>query len=281
MGDVQWQSVTAELTSEGSRLRIDTLYGRLFDGRASLVGDIDFDDPELPRFDLRLQLDSVAMGELRGRFHSLGKHLEGRGSLKASIQSGPMPAGDILDSLIATGSAELFDARLVNLQAAHGILKLLGIDAPDPIALQSRSNTFQLVRGRVQMDRFRFSALDAEWTLNGSIGLDGSLNYGLAVTLSENMSDRFVLPQSLTPHIPAAWSDLRNPADLLKNDTGLTELFVLVQGSFRRPEVRLDGDRMRANMQTRFEARVKETIKDELKDKLEKGLKDLFNSRKP
>lgn len=281
MGDIQWQSVTAEMTSEGSRLRIDTLSGRLFDGRASLTGDIDFDDPELPRFDLRLQLDSVAMGELRGRFQSLGEHLEGRGSLKAVIQSGPMPARDILDSLIVTGSAAFFDARLVNLKKAHGILKVLGIDAPDPIAFQSRWNTYQLERGRVKMDRFMFRALDAEWTLNGSIGLDGSLNYGLAVTLSKNLSDRFVLPQSLAPHIPAAWSDLSNPADLLKNDTGSAELFVLVQGSFRRPEIRLDWDRMRASMQARFEARVKETVRDELKDKLKKGLKDLFNSKKP
>lgn len=281
MGGVPWYSVTAELTSSSQHMHIDTLSGRLFDGQVTLGGDIDLEDPENPGFDLTLQLDSMAMGELSGRFFTLGQHLMGRGSLEAKIESGRVPVRDMLDSLTVTGTAALFDARLVNLQAAHGILKILGIDVIDPISLASRWNAYHLERGRVRLEDFEFKTPQADWTLNGSIGLDGSLNYDLAVTLSRNLSDRFVLPQSLTPRVPPEWVAMTSPADLLKNDTGSAELFLMVQGSYTRPRIKFDWERLREGMQRRFESRVKDTVKDELKDRLKTGLKNLFNPKKP
>lgn len=281
MGGVPWYSVSAELTSISRHVHIDTLSGRLFDGQVTLGGDIEIIDPENPAFDLTLQLDSMAMGELSGRFFTLGQHLKGRGSLEAKIESGRVPVRDMLDSLTVTGTVAFFDARLVDLQAAHGILKILGIDVADPIFLASRWNAYHLERGRVRLEDFKFRTSEADWTLNGSIGLDGSLNYDLAVTLSRRLSDRFVLPQSLRPRVPPEWVAMTSPADLVKNDNGLAELYLNVQGSYMRPSIKFDWERLRAGMQSRFESRVRDTIKDELKDRLKTGLKKLFNPKKP
>ena len=74
---------------------------------------------------------------------------------------------------------------------------------------------------------------------------------------------------------------MTSPADLVKNDNGLAELYLNVQGSYMRPRIKFDWERLRAGMQSRFESRVRDTIKDELKDRLKTGLKKLFNPKKP
>ena len=131
------------------------------------------------------------------------------------------------------------------------------------------------------MDDFQFSALDGEWALAGSVGLDGTLDYALDGTLPADISSRLKLPDEWFSALPEAWRSQFDPVDLLKNDAGEAEFFLLFGGTLTQPKVSIDWSRLQPVLTERFEKRVKDRLTDEFETEVKKGLQDLFNKLKP
>jgi len=281
LGGATWSDMTGRLTWDQGTLIIDTLYGGVYGGRTSLKGRIDSALNSDAPYAFHVRLDSLAIGELLTRFGRAGNHLQGRASLTAQIAGRGATPDEILRRLAISGTAHLFDAQLVNLGAAARAQELFGLSPRDPVPLKSRWNNFRVEEGRTRMDDFQFSALDGEWTLSGSVGLDGTLDYALDGTLPADISSRLKLPDEWFSALPEAWRSQFDPVDLLKNDAGEAEFFLLFGGTLTQPKVSIDWSRLQPVLTERFEKRVKDRLTDEFETEVKKGLQDLFNKLKP
>jgi hypothetical protein len=226
-------------------------------------------------------VDSVEIGELLGRFGGLGRHLRGRSNLAAHVLGRGATPEQIAQQLVIDGSVNLFDNRLENLDLANKVQELLGLTLQNPLPVKSVSNRFRFENGRTRIDDFHFNTPQGAWTLGGSAGLDGSLDYALTGKLPPTLAARVKLPESWTQALPAQWRGRVNPLDLLKDDEGAIDLYFKVGGMFRKPEVAVDWDRLLPLFKQRFESRVKEKLTEDLQKELKEGLKGLFDKHKP
>jgi hypothetical protein len=280
LGGATWTGMTGQFTWHQGTLLVDTLYGGVYGGRASLTGRIDSalssDAPYM--FDVRI--DSLAVEQLLRRFGAAGKHLRGSGSFKAQVSGRGATPEEILERLAVDGTAWLFDARLVNLGAAAKAQELLGLPARDPVPLKSRWNSFRVEDGRTRMDDFQFKTSDGNWVLAGSAGLDGTLDYALDGTLTAEISKRLSLPDAWFAALPEAWRAQFDPVDLLKNDSGESEFFLRVGGTLNQPSVAIDWARLQPVLTARFDKRVKDRLSNEVESELKEGLQNLFDKLK-
>jgi hypothetical protein len=128
------------------------------------------------------------------------------------------------------------------------------------------------VAGRLLLKDLTIASGDADYTINGSQGLDGSLDYGMTVLLSGPMSSRVSLPGLAGEAI-----------QVLKNPDGRLPLNLKVTGTTTAPNVSLDT----AELERRLQEKAKEKVAGEakkLQGDIEKKagdlIKDLFKKKK-
>lgn len=279
-GGAEWRRMRGRIRFEDGRLWLDTLMGQVYGGKAALAGSINLANPSMPEYDLNARADSVHVDQVLSRFCRLGSFLRGAGSMTAEVDGKGTEFRDLVNQLTVEGSALLFDATLVNLKPVSSVMALAGLPATESVPVRSLRNAFRIDRGRVQFDEFRFSALESNWNLAGSAGLDGTLDYSLDAVLSEALSGQFELPAELRDRMKAEWLGDTDPVDLLKNDDGRVELAIKLEGDYSRPKVGFDWDRMLPSIQKRFEERVAGKLKESVEEKAKEGLKGLFDKLK-
>jgi len=118
----------------------------------------------------------------------------------------------------------------------------------------------------------KIAALGADYVVNGSQGLDGTLDYSMAVLLSEQASAKVSVPGF-------AGEALK----FLKDESGRLKLDLSVGGTSSNPAVALDT----RQAQLRAEEAAKQKLGDEatkaeeqLKQKGQDLLKDIFKKKK-
>jgi hypothetical protein len=222
----------------------------------------------------------VQVDQVLSRFTSLGSYLRGETNLSAKVDGTGTELSDLVNQLSVAGAATLFNAKLVNLDAASSVLGLIGLEKRDSIPFRSRQNQFVIEAGRVRFDDFAFAAVDSDWKLAGSAGLDGSLDYDIGVTLSEGISSQFKLPAALAQNFSSGVFAGADPVSLLKNDQGRVELFLQLSGDYKKPGVKFDWERMLPAIQQRVKSRVTDQAKKTLEDKAKEGLQNLLGKPK-
>jgi uncharacterized protein involved in outer membrane biogenesis len=280
LGGALWRRVHGEFTLVDQNCVIDTLYGSVFGGRVHLAGRLDsVGQPQVP-YAFNVQADSLELGEMLARFGSAGRHLRGRSRMEARLSGRGAAAEDLVSGLLVDGSVQLFDARLEHLDVALKIQELLGLKLQDPIPLKSVTNRFRFEGGRTRVDDFHFNTPQGAWTLGGSAGIDGSLDYALSGRMPPDLASRVVLPESWTAALPAEWRGRVDPLELLKDDSGAIDLFFTIRGTFRSPDVGVDWDKLQPLFKQRFESRVKQKLTEGAQKELKEGLKGLLDKLK-
>lgn len=277
----QWTRMKGELSYRDGRLAIDTLYGMVYGGRAAISGSVDLRNPAMPAYDLSASADSVEVGSVLSRFARVGQFLGGRSTLSARIKGSGTEPKDLVSQLTVAGTAALLDARLVRLDAAGSIMGLIGMEKRDTVSLRSLRNSFSVERGRVRLDDFAFAALESNWTLTGSAGFDGTLDYRIGTRLSRSLSDSFRLPAELKSRLSGDWLSGADPVGLLKDDSGHVELYLQLSGSYDKPSVSFDWARLEPAIKARFKTRVLDRLSKEAQEKAKTGLGNLFQKLKP
>lgn len=241
---------------------------RAFQGDIQTQGTLDLSQQNKRPFDLDLNITNVESNDLLPSFTSFGKYLSGNLSMNTKLK------GDLNDtlgintqSLLGNGAVHILDGKLAGFPLLQKLADVTSLDNLRELPFKNWTNTFSIQNGRLAVKDLRVDAGTTGLLLDGSQGLDGSMDYNLTVKLPGDVSDRLKLP--------GIGEQL---ADLLKDKDGRINLNFLVTGMTNEPVLKLNmsaEDLVKKAVEQKGNE-GKQKLEDELKKKAEEGLKKLF-----
>ncbi len=264
-------------------ISMDNLTMTMFDGAVASKGSINLQNPERPTFQLHLDLKSLQANSALSTFTSFGRRLFGNMDMSIDI-SGALndTLGLIPQSLNATGKVAVSNGKLTGVKVNQQIASMLSLPDLAEITFKDWTNAFSIKDGRVAIPELKVSALGADYTIAGTHGLDGTMDFGLAMLLSESASAKVRVPGFAGEALNA-----------LKEPDGRLKLNFLVGGTTDNPKVQLDSQALQARvaefaqkkldaekqkLQQKLDAEAKKKA-DELKSKGEELLKGLIKKK--
>lgn len=241
-----------------------------FDGSIKTKGMLDVRDKSKRPFDLDLQIQNVQSNQLLPKFTSFGQYLAGRFTTTTKLK------GDLNDtlglkteSLLGNGTVEITEGKLFGLPLTQKLSSFTGLEELREINFKDWTNAFSISNGRLNVKDLKVNAGQTALLLEGSQGLDGSLDYQLTLKLPESVSGRV--------NLPGVGGEL---LQYFKDKDGRINLPFAVTGTSEDPVLKFSGQDVakqaleRKKQQLLDEAKKK--LNDELQKKLGEGLKKLF-----
>jgi AsmA protein len=205
---------------------------QLYAGSYQGTARVDLTQPE-PSFSLDAKVADLDVGQVLDELTSARRTLRGLLSTDLHATGRGWAWEGISQTLDGHGRAKIVEARLMTLDLLPELLRVvqqlgeragLTIDttlARDPF--KTIEGNWRLHRGRIATDRLRLRGAEVEAVLDGSVGLDRSLDYAGKVLL------------------PSKFINLRGrPAFLPKDDQGRLTLPFIVKGTLMAPRVAVD-----------------------------------------
>jgi uncharacterized protein involved in outer membrane biogenesis len=270
------KDVRGTMTIANGVINMQNLTMKMFDGAIASKGSLNLQNPQRPTFNLNLDLSSLKANEALSSFTSFGQRL--LGDLNMSIQiSGALDdtLGLIPSSLNASGKAGVNNGKLQGVKVNQHIASMLGVPDVAEINFKDWVNAFSIKDGRVNIPDLKIAALGADYMIAGSQGLDGSMDFKMAMLLSEATSAKVSVPGFAGEALNA-----------LKEPNGRVKLDFLVGGTADNPNVRLDSQALQARAaefaKSKLDAekqKLQQKVEDEVKKKGGDLLKDLLKKK--
>jgi uncharacterized protein involved in outer membrane biogenesis len=273
MEKFELQNVRSTLKIHKGVMTIQSLSCNTFGGSVITRGAINMQKPDRPTFDLVLDVNGVSANALLSNFTSFGKLLNGKLTMNTTMRGALNDTlGLVTQALNGQGRAQLESGNLTGFKVNSTIASLLSLPDLQQINFKDWSNTFSISDGRINIKDLKITALGADYVVNGSQGLDGSLDYTMAILLSQEASNKVTVPGF-------AGEALK----LFKDESGRVKLDFTVGGISSNPTVALDTKP--AQMRAEEAAKQKLTdeakkVEEQLKQKGQNLLKDLFKKKK-
>jgi uncharacterized protein involved in outer membrane biogenesis len=243
-----------------------------FGGSVTSKGNLNLKDPKHPLFDLALDINSVESHTLLPHFTSFGQRVNGKMTMNTTMKGAlDDTLGLVPSALNGLGKVQIVDGMLNGVKINQTIGSMLKLPDLETIKFKDWANSFTIADGRVIIKDLKIHALDADYTVNGSQGLDGSLDYSMTMLLSQATSGKVNLP-----------GFAGQAADLFKDEGGRMKLDFAVGGTSDDPKVQLDTKSAQAKAETLAKKKVDEAAKkatDQLQKKAEDALKGIFKKK--
>jgi uncharacterized protein involved in outer membrane biogenesis len=244
-----------------------------FDGSVISKGTLDLRAPQQPLFDLALDVKRVEAHAMLPKFTTFGERIYGRLTMNTTMKGAlDDTLGLIAKTLTGRGDVEMENGRLTGVSVNKAVATFLKLPDLENITFKNWSNSFTISEGRIVVKDLTINALDADYVVNGSQGIDGTLDYAMTLLLPEKTSGRIAVPGFAGEAL-----------NLFKDNTGRVKLDFTVTGTSENPSVALDTKAAR----TKAEDMVKQKVADEAKKlgeqakkKGEDLLKDIFKRKK-
>ncbi len=233
-----------------------------FQGSIQTKGTLDLRNENNRPFNLDLAINNVESNALLSNFTSFGQYLFGKLTMNTKLR------GDLNDtmglntqSLTGDGLAKVFEGKLTGFPLTQKLASLTGADQLKVINFKDWTNSFSVANGRLNVKDLKVDAGTTSFALNGSQGLDGTLDYALTVKLPPEMSGKINLP-----------GVAGNLLEYFKDKDGRLNLPFHVGGTSSNPALQLD---TQAQQEMARKA-LQQKGEDALKNKVKEGLKNLF-----
>ncbi|MBW7996851.1 MAG: AsmA family protein [Candidatus Glassbacteria bacterium] len=215
-------------TVRDSLLRIDSVRSGYSGGRLSGGGAFVLSTAGVESWSLDLRVDEVQAGQMLQPFSSVGKFLTGSLKSSISLRSGNALALDPSSGLSGSATFTLSDGRFEGWPALNAIASLTGIDELRDLEIDDWVGTMEIRDGRVFGDNLQLNTTAGLIGAEGSLGLDGSLDYNLTLALNQRLSEkcRELLRGEL--------------ANLLTGGQGTVELALELKGTTTEPKISWD-----------------------------------------
>jgi uncharacterized protein involved in outer membrane biogenesis len=242
----------------GGKVALKNFTVQAFQGTVQTQGTLDLRDPNKRPFDLDLNITNIESHDLLPKFTSFGQYLSGKMTMNTKLK------GDLNDTLglntqtlLGNGAVKMIEGKLLGLPILQKLADMTNLDNMRQVNFKDWTNSFSIQDGRLKVKDLKINAGTTGIAVDGSQGLDGSLDYNLTLKLPPEASNRL---------------KLNGVADqvlgLLKDKDGRINLNFLVTGMTREPVLKLNT--------SAAESLAKEKIQDDLKKKAEDQLKKLF-----
>jgi len=244
-----------------------------FRGKVSTSGTLDLRDPVKRPFNLDLEVTGVEANEILSKFSSIGNNLFGQFTMKSVLK------GDLDDTLginrktlTGSGSVRLSDGKLLGFPLTARLAEFTGIEELREITFKQWTNAFSIADGKVEIKDLSIAAGATDFLVKGSHGLDGIMDYDLAVKLPASVFDRL--------RLPGVGAELLK---LFKDKEDRITLNFAVTGETTNPRLSLNTKSQEEMAKQALEDQKKKLIdqgkkrvEEELKKKTLDGLKKLF-----
>jgi uncharacterized protein involved in outer membrane biogenesis len=244
-----------------------------FGGSIISRGALDLKSPGRPAFDLGLDINAIQANAMLPYFTSFGNRLTGKMSMTTALKGvlndtlGLLPG-----SLDGSGNVAIHDGALRGFKVNESLASALKLPDLDTVNFHDWTNAFTIKNGRVIVKNLKINALNAEYTVNGSQGFDGTMDYALTLLLPEATSSRI----SVAGFAGEAVNLFKEPGGRLKLDFN-------VGGTTDDPKIQLDTAPARLRAEELAKQKLRDEgkkLQDQLKDKAGDALKNLFKKKK-
>ena len=219
----------SDVAVEGQSIRLPTMRARAYSGTLRGTSVLDLAVPTRPRYEIEANVDDVQFASFLGAFAPLGNAVTGTLDMTSNWKfAGPGPA-TLRQTLSAGGKASSTDGRIADLPLLRDLAALLQLPSLNAIPYRDLGLQFAIDSGRLSMREAIVHARDADFGLGGSVGLDGSLDLALQITLSQDLTRR-----ALGSRTGGALTSLFTDA------SGRLVFDVGVGGTHRAPKLALD-----------------------------------------
>ena len=263
---VRWQKLTTEdvrcryaLDQRG--LTVEDLSGGLLGGTVQGSLAVDLAEPDSVRYRSNLQLTRVQADELVTTF-TPAKHIL-YGELDSSLDLAGILAGESppLALLSAIGDASVRNGYLAARGSLAVIMRAMGLlsAGSDRLDFQQLTTDLRIESGRVRLSDARLgSTHSGEFTLAGSVGLDGSLDYHVHALLPKR-------------YLPPDLREQKALVELLVDANGRLPLDFVVTGSVSNPKVKIDLAQLQSQAADRAKQQLEAKGQNEVKKATEKA----------
>lgn len=240
-----------------------------FNGLVTTKGTLDMRDAKKRPFNFDLDIKNVQSNEILSKFSSFGNNLLGKLSMATTLK-GELDdtLGLISSALGGEGNVHVTQGSLKGFALTSSLAALTGLEELKVINFNDWSNIFSIANGKVNIKDLKIKAGSTDFIMNGSHGLDGSLDYNLNVKLPGSVSNRLKLP-GLADQL----------AQFFKDSEGRISLSFLVGGMQTSPSLKLDTKPQEEMAKKAAQQKLdegKKKLEDELKKKLGEGLNKLL-----
>ena len=197
--------------------------------------------------------DNLEMKELLNSFTPVKDFMSGLSFFEISVE-GKLPE-DVspLKSVAAKGQVKTAQAKAIGSPLVSAIASWVGLGKSDQYALRDFATSFLVQDGRVILPQCRLEEKNSMWDFAGSTGFDGTLDYKVNVTLSQEYSKRIGSPKGLD--------------QLLKDDQGRVVVDLIMGGTVKKPTFKWDN----ARMQQRAKEYLVQKVRGQLGAQTKKG----------
>jgi len=244
-----------------------------FGGSAVSSGSLNLNKPDRPLFDFNLHLNALQAGSLLTHFTSFGQYLSGALTMNTSLKGALNDTlGLVPDALEGNGKVGIKNGSLKGFKVNQSLAGLLNLPDLETIQFSDWGNDFTVHNGRLVVKDLTITALNAQYVVNGSQGLDGTLDYRMALYLPESTGQKL----SISGFAGEA-------VNLFKDQSGRLKLDFNVGGTTDNPKVQLDTDSVRKRAEELAKQKLdgeKKKLEQTLKERAEDALKKLFKKDK-
>jgi hypothetical protein len=216
------------LTVHDSLLRIDSLSADMFGGKLSGGGEFVMAASGLESWKLDLRASEVRAGELLRPFSSFGQYINGTVSAAMNLNNEKASSESALAALTGVIDFSFQDGKIREMPALNAVAGLTKIEELRDLAIDDWVGKFEIRDGRVFGDDLLLNTAVGKLGADGSIGLDGGLDYDLTLALNQRLSDKYrsKLPGEL--------------GKILAGGSGPVELAFDLSGTTSDPQVKLN-----------------------------------------
>jgi uncharacterized protein involved in outer membrane biogenesis len=244
----------------------------VFGGSVVSNGSLDLNRPDKPSFDFNLNLNDLQVGSLLTPFTSFGRHLSGALTMNTSLRGALNDTlGLVPDALEGNGKVGIKNGSLKGFKVNESLAGLLKLPDLETIQFTDWKNDFTVHNGRLVVKDLTITALNAQYVVNGTQGLDGTLDYRMALFLPENTGQKLQLSGFVGEAI-----------NLFKDQSGRLKFDLNVGGTTDSPKVQLDTDTVRKRAEELAKQKLdaeKNKLEKTLKERTEDALKELFKKK--
>lgn len=239
-----------------------------FGGAIATDGTLDLSRPDKRPFNLKLDVKGVESNSLLSPFTTFGQYLFGTISMTTALK------GDLDDTLGITpstltgdGSALIANGKLTGVPLLQKLSAFLSAERLREVDFETWTQSFSLANGRLNIKDLKIGGKDADLTVNGMHGLDGSMEYAMHVRLPESVTDKIRL-QGVGDQL----------LQFFKDKEGRLNLDFLVSGQMQSPVLKLDTRAQESALKKKFQDDAAKKLADPLK-KATEGLKNLLKPK--
>lgn len=272
MEKFQLSNVRSTMKISNGIIHLQNFTCNTFDGSIATKGTLNMQNPSRPTFDLAFDMNAVNAHSLLPNFTSFGERLFGKLSMSTTL-SGALDdtLGIVKQGLTGQGKVGVQEGKLTGLKVNQVIASMLKLPDVEEVSFKDWTNAFSISDGRINIKDLKIGALGADYVLNGSQGLDGSLDYTMSMILSENTSAKVSIPGFAGEAVK-----------LFKEPNGRVKLDFTIGGTSDDPKVNLDtkpAQRKAEEMAKQKLSEESKKLEDQAKKKAGDLLKDLLKKK--